>query len=300
MNKPCPICNKEFQPTDAFCPECGYEIHIWPKENKVVDEFEKARAERYKETWEALNKSKVIQQELVEKQKELDESIKGLSDELSSAYIDISRLKAQLKEKQSELADKTAALANLLSEAQHEIDLLNAQLKEEQESVLQHQNTIQELKERISDYSNLKKEKEEWKSKYEELFKEMSEAQLEIERLKTELKNNHNSKLLGIVSIKNRVTNVLSNLPVFKGVNTYGTDGEDGKNHHQIKMRVRGDILKPKMFTVQIDNNKAIVYPIDGICIMCDGLPVPKKGKLVSAQQSLFIGDVLEIHISKS
>lgn len=52
----CPICNnKELQPTDAFCPSCGYEIHIYPNGSKALDEYERKRAERYKETWKALN-----------------------------------------------------------------------------------------------------------------------------------------------------------------------------------------------------------------------------------------------------
>ena len=277
----CPICNKELQLTDAFCPNCGFEIHIYPA-NDATKAFEKTREEKYKDTWKALNDSKTevqkleiqsqkIQQKLDEKQKELDDSIKDLSDKLSLAHLENSRLEAQLKEKQ--------------------------------EGASQFQKTIKKLQEQIGDYLNQitqrKTEKDEWKSKCDQLSKELSEKQNEIEGLKAELKNNQGSQLLGIVSIKNKVTNVLTYLPVFTGENTYGTDKEEGQNHHQIKMRVRGDVLKPKMFSVQIDNDRAIVYPIDGICIICDGLPVSNKGKLVLAQQSLFIGDVLEIHVSK-
>ena len=159
----CPICNKEFQLTDAFCPNCGFEIHILPESaSDAVKKHENERAKRFNETWYALQnsvvkeqkfeaQSKEIQQKLVEKQKELDDSIKDLSEKLSFADEDKRQLEAQLKEKQNELKDKTKELGNLLSEAQHKIEGLETQLKEKQEGASQFQKEIKDLQKQLSD-----------------------------------------------------------------------------------------------------------------------------------------------------
>lgn len=282
----CPICNKELQPTDAFCPSCGYEIHVLPGNiSDAAREYEETREKSYRKTWVALNESHADSQRL-----EAENSI----------------IQQKFDEKEQELKDIVAQnekLDNQLKALEEERNRLRSQIEEKQADISERKSTIQKLRDQIRDYLDQRaqsnKEKEEWKTKYDELSKKMSEAQLEIDRLKTELKSNSNSVLLGIVSIKNKATNVLSYLPVYKGENTYGSMADDGQKHHQIKMRVRGDVLKPKMFSVQIDNNKAIVRPIGEISIICDGSPIPVKGKIVMAQQSLFVGDIIEIHVSK-
>ena len=59
----CPICNKEFQLTDAFCPNCGFEIHILPESaSDAVKEHENERTKRFNETWNALQDSVVKEQ----------------------------------------------------------------------------------------------------------------------------------------------------------------------------------------------------------------------------------------------
>lgn len=282
----CPICNKELQPTDAFCPSCGYEIHVLPGNiSDAAREYEETREKSYRKTWVALNESHADSQRL-----EAENSI----------------IQQKFDEKEQELKDIVAQnekLDNQLKALEEERNRLRSQIEEKQADISERKSTIQKLRDQIRDYLDQRaqsnKEKEEWKTKYDELSKKMSEAQLEIDRLKTELKSNSNSVLLGIVSIKNKATNVLSYLPVYKGENTYGSMADDGQKHHQIKMRVRGDVLKPKMFSVQIDNNTAIVRPIGEISIICDGSPIPVKGKIVMAQQSLFVGDIIEIHVSK-
>lgn len=278
----CPICNEEYQLTDSFCPNCGYEIHILPGNiSDAARKYEETREKNYRETWKALYDSKTASQRAETLNKEIQHALDNKQEELAI------------------ITNQNKELVNQLSQAHYDISQLRSQIKEKQED----KSTIQKLKDQISDYldqrAQLKKEKEEWKTKYDELFKKMSEAQFELDRLKTELKSNSNSVLLGIVSLKNKVTNVLSYLPVYKGENTYGSMADDGKNHHQIKMRVRGEVLKPKMFSVQINNNAAIVYPIGDINIVCDGSPIPVKGKIVMAQQSLFVDDIIEIHVSK-
>lgn len=63
----CQICNnKELQPTDAFCPTCGYEIHHLPKgASDAVNNYENSRRENYKRIWESLKEGQGIRGFLV-------------------------------------------------------------------------------------------------------------------------------------------------------------------------------------------------------------------------------------------
>ena len=62
----CPICNKELQLTDAFCPNCGFEIHILPvSASDVVKEYESSRIENYKKIWGTLKDGQGIKGFLV-------------------------------------------------------------------------------------------------------------------------------------------------------------------------------------------------------------------------------------------
>lgn len=57
----CPICNKELQPTNAFCPDCGFELHIMPAGvSDAVKEYENSRIENYKKIWETLEEGQGI------------------------------------------------------------------------------------------------------------------------------------------------------------------------------------------------------------------------------------------------
>ena len=294
----CPICGQTF--SSALCPRCGFEnrLMLVSEPNSIIQQIDEQRIEIAKRNWgfaiklqeeiESLtNENQNVQSQITELNQTIAERDSQIK-ELSTVDDENKRLRQDLIEKQQKMDAVTVERDKLLNE--------KSQLNKKQKEL---EDRIKELSDKLSGETQLKKEKEEWKTKYDELFKKMSEAQLEIDRLKTELKSNSNSVLLGIVSLKNKVTNVLSYLPVYKGENTYGSMADDGKNHHQIKMRVRGEVLKPKMFSVQINNNAAIVYPIGDINIVCDGSPIPVKGKIVMAQQSLFVDDIIEIHVSK-
>lgn len=264
----CPICNKELQPTNAFCPDCGFEIHILPAgASDAVKEYEHSRIENYKNIfWHALQESiaktqkfeaqcQKIQQKLDEKQKELEDSIKDLSEKLSSADQDKRQLEAQLKEKQNELKDKTKELGDLLSKAQHNIDGLESQLKEKEE---------------------------------------------EVNRCKKEIKSQDAKSLdiiNGIVSIKNKTTGLLQYIPVFRGVNTYGASKEDNRNHHEINIPIRGNILPPKIFSVMIDR-QIIIKPLCDAGLFRNGSPIPLNGIAVSSRDSILFNNTIEIHIS--
>lgn len=63
----CPICNINLQPTDCFCPECGFEVHLLP--NEISDEvlsYELERIRKYKERMQLMIEAKAEIRELTD------------------------------------------------------------------------------------------------------------------------------------------------------------------------------------------------------------------------------------------
>ena len=80
----CPICNKELQPTDAFCPTCGYEIHILPGNiSDAVRKYEETREKSFRKTWVALNESHADSQRIENQNKEIQLALDNKQEELA-------------------------------------------------------------------------------------------------------------------------------------------------------------------------------------------------------------------------
>lgn len=295
----CRICNnKELQPTDTFCPTCGFEIHIMPAgASDAVKEHENERAERYNKTWNALQDSVAEVQKLEIQSKEIQQ---------------------KLDEKQKELDDKTKNLGNLLSEARHKIAQLETQLKEKQEGASQFQKTIEKLKKQIGDYLDQKKEKEEWKSKYEELSKQtssmqeelakqMSSAQLEISQLKSQLQSMTAEKERLENTLKKQNNQPASSNPsdsastsnqnrgerkgevVFSdGQHTIKQDIYSGNNVYKTPLPLHTDIIGD-LFAIVEDDGEFTVYDRCGSLKKANGRGVGEKG------EQIFNGDVLSV-----
>lgn len=280
----CPICNKELNPTDAFCPTCGYEIHIYPEGSDAFEALEKTRVNKYKEFWKAVDESKTTIQNL-------ESECNDLKDTLSNMQEELNKMTVQAKD-----------LSTHLSSAQYEISQLNSRLEEKQKQISQGKNTISDLTQQRDDYKEqllrITKEKDVVDSQYRKLFEQMSSMQYEVSQLKDKVKSHQDNELVGIVSVKNNKSEALQYLPVYKGVNTYGAASGDGGNHHEIKVRVRGGGLRPRHFSVTIEK-QAIIKPVDNAELMYYGVHVPAQGIAVVAQQGIIISDILELHISK-
>lgn len=172
----CPICNEEYQLTDAFCPKCGFEIHIIPTGvSGAVKDFEKTRVERYKETWKSLNNCNASAKKL---------------------EIENGKIKCELNDKEQKLknlANQYEKLDSQLKIVEKERNQLQIQIKEKQADISAHDSSIQKLRAQNRDYleqiAQLKKEIKEGKNQYDDLFNEMSSAQLEIDRLKSQLRS---------------------------------------------------------------------------------------------------------------
>ncbi len=68
----CKVCNHPFPLTETFCPECGFERHVFPAPvSKEVEEYEKKRVEEYKGRREKNRRNVCdLEKQLVEKEKE--------------------------------------------------------------------------------------------------------------------------------------------------------------------------------------------------------------------------------------
>lgn len=114
----CPICNKELQLTDTYCPECGFEMHIYPEPlSPELKSYEEERVNKYKE-------------QRTQKEKELKKQ-EDAFDEVSSQ---LSEARDTLKKKEEELKTaETDARANKhrIAELEKEIKTLNATPEQE-------------------------------------------------------------------------------------------------------------------------------------------------------------------------
>lgn len=156
IEEKCRVCGQFCLLTDAFCPTCGYEIHIYPSESKAMAEYEEMRAERYRKTWEALNESQAvsqrleaenskIQHKLDEKAQELKDKVaqnEKMDDQLKTLEKERNRLHSQIEEKQRD----SNQLSNDMNAARHEKEKLDANLKEANNTILALQRQIDEIK----------------------------------------------------------------------------------------------------------------------------------------------------------
>ena len=255
----CPICNCELTQNESFCPQCGFEIHILPEElSDAVKAYENARINKFKTLRKQGEEERKTILELTTRCEKLQHSLTENQEKLESATIINKELVSQL------------------SVVQHDISQLQAQVKAVQNA--------------LHDEQSHRADEERCRKEAEQKCKDLEE---ELKVVK------HHSALVGIMSIRNTMSDAIQYVPIYKGLNTFGTAPEDkNNNHHEIKLRVRGAVFKPKHFSVEI-GPQTIIKPIDDAEISNFGNTIPSQGIAISTQHRLFISDVIEIHISK-
>ncbi len=124
----CPICNKELQLTDTYCPECGFEMHIYPKPiSSELKNYEEERVKKYKEQKtqkeEELKKqkedySKVSSQlsKACDTLKEQEEKLKIVEAKRKTNRQEIDRLASELKQANNKLSSAQVEQKKLLTE----------------------------------------------------------------------------------------------------------------------------------------------------------------------------------------
>ena len=205
----CPICNKEFQLTDAFCPSCGYEIHILPGNiSDAAHEYEEMRAERYKETWDALNNYK--------------DTVAKLEAENDAIQNELDAKVQQLEEKNNQYEKLNNQLAGL----KKEIESI-AQIEDKQIGSLDFSGVIKQLREQIGDYLKRKEEK----SQIESNLKEANNTILALQRKIDELKSTMVHPMASLVM--SQEGNITAIYYILEGENSFGY-AKSNDRHQQI------------------------------------------------------------------
>ena len=119
----CKVCDHPFPLTETFCPECGFERHVFPALiSKEVEEYEKKRVEEYKGRWEQTQ--------------EQNKEIEKLNSDLQTANDKSVADKQELKK-----------LRTNLEEATHQASAI---VKEKERQLLESSKKNEELKRQIS------------------------------------------------------------------------------------------------------------------------------------------------------
>lgn len=174
---------------------------------------------------------------------------------------------------------------------------------------LKKENEIKELNARNSelvsqvnlhndDHEEVKKELESIKFENKELSSQLEKARTEMLSLREELNNmTPRDKMVGIMILTNTLSDLTKYLPIYKGVNTFGTEESNG-NHQKINLRLRGSCINPKHFSVEYRNNHLVLCPLEGSIITCDGCDIPASGKNIYPQNIVSVGGILEIRLT--
>ena len=113
----CPICNKELQLSDTYCPECGFERHIYSEPlSPELKKYEEERIKKYKE--QRTKKEKEL--------KKQEDAFNKVSSQLSETHDRLKQKDVVLKSKESEAQtykQKNVQLEKNLAELQREIEL---------------------------------------------------------------------------------------------------------------------------------------------------------------------------------
>lgn len=146
----CKVCNQMFSLTETFCPECGFERHIYPEPISTdLEKYEEERVNKYKE-------QKIKKEEELKKQ---EDAFNKVSSQLSEA-------RDTLKKSEEKL---TTAEAKRKSDRE-EIDRLTSELKQANNNLSSAQVEQEKLLTELNELSGFSK-------KNEELIKQI--AQLE-------------------------------------------------------------------------------------------------------------------------
>lgn len=255
----CPICNKELQLNDTFCPECGFEIHFMP--NEVSDEivaYEQERERKYKEMIEKHSKE-----------------VEDLSEQLSSSQKE---LESQKKEAEAKATSDHATKDQLTQK----IDELT-----------------KELEQRTEDQNKANQTSEVLREKNKQLEAAVKRSKAEVEKLKEELGKTQTIDGIVRVVKTNDSGGVVEEcyLLINQGLNTYGSGADQQKNHHTIGLR-RTPIASKHFSIEKNQSGQMILRPLNGEPITCDGRAVPATGLAVERSHIIKIGNTIEIHIS--
>ena len=105
------------------------------------------------------------------------------------------------------------------------------------------------------------------------------------------------SQMAGVMCLTNLRSEITTYMPIYKGINTYGSDDSSGA-HQKINMIFRGNVLQPKHFSVEYRDEHLLLSPLAGNVILCNGVEIPSKGQYIYPDSIISISDQLEIRMT--
>lgn len=212
-------------------------------------------------------------------------------------------VEAYERERERKYKERMEELSGQASSSQEELDKFRKETeKKAQSAQAMIDKLTEDLKLQTHNLNKAQKTTEELQGKNQQLESEMKS---QIETLKAELvkarTENANAKLDGIVRIakKDASGGVVGEcyLPVYKGLNTYGTESDQQKTHHTIGLR-RTPIAKKHFSIEKNPSGQMILRPLNGENITCDGRAVPETGMAVEIHHRINISSSIDIQVA--
>lgn len=296
----CPICNKEISLNTMFCEHCGFEIHELPSVvSDAIKSYEEERVKKYKENWEEKNKKIAdLSGQLETSQKEC-EATKLEMEQQAEAHKQEMEQQAEAHKKEMNQQAETHK-----NEMDAQINSATSSASEKDKIISEKDGTITEMNGRISQLTEQIQTLEAEKKNLEQSLEQTTETNSnnlnrlneQIESLKKDLEEAKNkvTQLDGIVRIINDDEELY--LPIYNGLNIYGSASSDERNHHQIKFQFPDGNIKPEHFSIIKEKRDLVVKSIDGV-ISYNNRPIPNTG-LIAERKDIKIGNTIIIRIS--
>lgn len=256
--KVCPVCDQPLEGTEEYCPECRFELRIYPTfMPPQVEKLERERIAVARSHYQELRAKYQDVRAIADREKEQQgQEIAKLRQEAENRKTELQSTAEQLAAQQQLLAAETAKL----QQEQQNIQELNSQLAASQAELQKKQDELNQAK------ASSKQSSEEiakQKSELERKDKKISDQEKSIKQLKIEIANLKSKptttvvekKKVGYLIMQLVDEELVGALPVFVGENVYGKNPvqRDGVYTHRISML--DPTLQPEHFKIVADED---------------------------------------------
>lgn len=271
-NNDCPSCGSELH--NGLCNRCGYLRIVFPE--VVPEPIKQMESRRISVIKKMLDDNKELKNLVETNNRKSKELISSLNQDIESYREQNKQLKKDkekvLKEKEKleiqiisiEKASEEIRCNSLSNERKLELEISNLQslLNQKKSEVLLLSSELKNVKEQLSDISTVSR-----------------------------------NPLKGIVLLEDIRNDIRCMLPVFEGVNSYGSN-PDKDMHHQIKFQVRGFIFKPVHFIIRTSTKGLILESFSGVNIFQNGRLV-QSGVYARQSDNFILDDRIRLNISQ-
>lgn len=260
-NNVCPSCGNELH--NGLCNKCGYVRIVFPEVvPEPIRQMESTRISVIKK--------------LLDDNKESKELISSLNQDIESYRKQNKQLK---KDKEKVLKEKETLELQVISIEKASEEIRCNSLSNERKLGLE-----------ISDLQSLLNQK---KTEIQLLSSELKNVKAELSDISTVSRN----PLKGIVLLEDIRNDIRCMLPIFEGVNSYGSN-PDKDMHQQIKFQVRGFMFKPVHFIIRTSAKGLILESFSGVDIFQNGRLI-QSGVYARQSDNFILDDRIRLNISQ-